>query len=184
MSAAAENGAARGSAVLDGAEATHAVGLALGQTLPAGACLALEGDLGTGKTTLVRGLAEGLGIDGVSSPTYVLMQAHPGGRLPLYHFDAWMEGREKALLAGGGDEDLARADGIAVVEWASRVEEWLPLPRLRVTLEHRTLESRGLRLELLTTPGEASDPLAAGLLASLQDALRAAGSPPDSPGRP
>ena len=55
------------------------------------------------------------------------MQAHGGGRLPLLHFDAWMEGREKALLADGGDEFLG-GEGLAVVEWAGRIEEWLPEP--------------------------------------------------------
>lgn len=116
--------------------ATLRLGRAIGSSASAGALLALSGDLGAGKTTLVRGLADGLGVPGtVSSPTYTLMQLHEGGRLPLSHFDAWMEGREKAYLADGADEFLA-ADGVAVIEWAERVEDWLPVDRLGLELLH------------------------------------------------
>ena len=115
-----------------GEDATEAVGAALGADCRPGTVIALTGDLGAGKTCLVRGLARGLGIhEGVASPTYTLMQAHEGGRLPLYHFDAWMEGREKAWLAEGGGAWL-RDEGVAVIEWAGRVRDWLPEPRLEV----------------------------------------------------
>jgi len=159
---------------LEGAEATRELGLALGRALPAGACVALEGDLGAGKTTLVRGLAEGLGLDPdeVSSPTYVLMQAHEGGRLPLRHHDAWMDGRGKALLADGGAELLRAADGVAVVEWASRVAEYLPTPRLSCVLEHVSLESRRARLAVVA-PGDPPDALGLALQAAV-DAARSA----------
>ena len=117
-------------------DATLWLGRAIGASAIAGTLLTLSGDLGAGKTTLVRGLAEGLEVPGsVSSPTYMLMQLHEGGRLPLSHFDAWMEGREKAYLAEGADEFLA-ADGVAVVEWAERVEDWLPEERLGLELLH------------------------------------------------
>ena len=130
-------------------EATLGLGEELGRRLPAESVVTLDGDLGTGKTTLVRGLGVGLGIeDRVSSPTYTLMQAHEGGRLPLFHFDAWMEGREKALLADGADEFLG-SRGIAVVEWGSRVVDWLPEPRLEITLGHRTLEERTVRMRVV-----------------------------------
>ena len=129
--------------------ATEALASALAERLEAGAVLTLDGDLGAGKTTFVRGLARGLGIvEGVASPTYTLMQQHDGGRLPLYHFDAWMEGREKALLADGADEFLGR-DGVAVIEWAGRVEPWLPAPRLCVVLRHDTLETRWIELSVV-----------------------------------
>ncbi|QDV07380.1 tRNA threonylcarbamoyladenosine biosynthesis protein TsaE [Planctomycetes bacterium Poly30] len=146
------------------AEATEALGEALGQHLPAGTVMTLDGDLGTGKTTLVRGLGRGLGLDEpISSPTYMLMQAYEGGRVPLYHFDAWMEGREKALLADGADEFLG-AGGIAVVEWGSRVLDWLPEPRLEVTLGHRSPEERTISMAVIGGPG----PLGAALEAVLE----------------
>lgn len=130
-------------------EATEALAAALGRACPAGTVLALTGDLGAGKTCFVRGLALGLGIEeGVASPTYTLMQAHESGRLPLYHFDAWMEGREKAWLAEGGGAWL-REEGVAVIEWAGRVAEWLPEPRLEVRLAHLGPSERRLSLAVV-----------------------------------
>lgn len=127
-------------------DATLRLGRALGRCATAGTVLTLSGDLGAGKTTLVRGLAAGLEVPGsVSSPTYMLMQLHEGGRLPLSHFDAWMEGREKAFLADGADEFLA-SDGVAVIEWAERVEEWLPEERIGLKLLHAPGGGRGATL--------------------------------------
>ena len=85
--------------------------------------MTLSGDLGAGKTTLVRGLAGGLGIPEASQPD-LHADATPRGGDCLSHFDAWMEGREKAYLADGADEFLS-TDGVAVIRWAERVEEWL-----------------------------------------------------------
>jgi tRNA threonylcarbamoyladenosine biosynthesis protein TsaE len=142
---------------LRGADATQQAGRALGSAVAAGTVITLDGDLGTGKTTLVRGIAEGLGIhEGVASPTYLLMQAHGGGRLPLAHFDAWMEGREKALLADGADE-LLRSDGVAVIEWAGRVQEWIQGPRLALILGHETPETRLLTARIVPDGGETGD---------------------------
>jgi tRNA threonylcarbamoyladenosine biosynthesis protein TsaE len=133
-------------------EATEALGRALGAALPAGSLLALDGDLGAGKTCFVRGLADGLGVeDPVASPTYTLMQELTGGRLSLYHFDAWMEGREKALLADGGDSWLT-GDGVAVVEWAERIAERLPRPHLALRLAHRSPEERTVALAVVGEP--------------------------------
>ena len=143
-------GIARFDLELTGVEATEALGAALGELAEAGDVLALHGELGAGKTALVRGLARGLGLEeGVASPTYILMDAHQGGRLPLFHFDAWMEGREKALFLDGGDEWL-RAGGVAVVEWAGRVGAWLPTPRLEVELRHVSLAARHATLRVVT----------------------------------
>lgn len=156
-------------------EHTIALGAALGERLPAGAVLALSGDLGSGKTTLVRGLAGGLGIPEaeVASPTYVLLQAYEGGRLPLYHFDAWMEGREKALFMDGGDEWL-HAGGVSCIEWAGRVGEWIPRPHVALALAHRTPEERSLVLEVVGAgPDGAGRGLESELEAALQDALQA-----------
>lgn len=132
-------------------EETEDLAAALGERLRPGDVLALDGELGAGKTAFVRGLARGLGVEGpVSSPTYILMNVY-SGRLELYHFDAWMEGREQAFLADGGGEWL-RADGVAVVEWAERVADWLPRPRLGVRLAHAGPEERRIELEVLRGP--------------------------------
>lgn len=151
-------------------EATEQIGCLLGERLWGGVVLTLDGDLGAGKTTFVRGLARGLGIEeGVASPTYTLMQQHDGGRLPLFHFDAWMEGREKALLADGADEFLGQ-DGVSVVEWAGRVDGWLPSPRLSVELRHDSPETRWVILRAVgaeAAHGEALERLQ-GLLLALE----------------
>ncbi len=129
-------------------EATEALGRWLGERLGAGSVLALDGELGSGKTTFVRALARGLGVEGpVTSPTYALLQTYPG-RLELAHFDAWMERRERSFLSEGGWEWLG-AEGVAVVEWAARVADWLPPERLAIEFAHRTAEERTLRLSVL-----------------------------------
>lgn len=158
-------------------EATLALGVFLGRHLPAGTVMTLDGDLGTGKTTLVRGIGLGLGVeDDITSPTYMLMQAYEDGRVPLYHFDAWMEGREKALLADGADEFLG-ATGIAVVEWGSRVLEWLPVPRLEVQLGHRTPEERTVKIALVRHEGRLQEALE-GALDAVLTGLGAPGAVP------
>ena len=107
--------------------------------------VALYGDMGSGKTTFVRGLARGLGVSGVvNSPTYVLMQRYEG-RLTMDHYDAWMEGREREVLADGAHELLGEG-GVSVIEWADRVSDWLPLSRLEVHLRVIGLDEREIRL--------------------------------------
>lgn len=134
-------------------EETEELAAALGRLLPAGAVVTLDGELGSGKTCFVRGLARGLGTpEPVSSPTYTLMHEYRGGRLPLFHFDAWMSGREAAFLADGGAEAL-HADGVAVLEWGSRVAEYLPATRLEVRIEHAGERERRIRLRLLLARG-------------------------------
>jgi tRNA threonylcarbamoyladenosine biosynthesis protein TsaE len=121
---------------------TEALGERLGALLVPGDVVALAGELGAGKTTLVRGLARGLGVTtGVASPTFLLMNTY-AGRLPLYHLDAWRAGPGEAFLADGGVEWLG-GDGVAVVEWAERVAGWLPKGALWLTLAHEAVEAPG-----------------------------------------
>jgi len=122
----------------DRSSATEALGERLGELAQPDQVIALVGDLGAGKTTLVRGLGRGLELEtAISSPTYTLMHTYPG-RLELYHFDAWMEGREAAFLDGGGREWF-EASGVSVVEWAERVTEALPSDVLWLRLGHTTV---------------------------------------------
>ena len=121
---------------------TEAWAEGLARTLKGGDILALEGDLGAGKTTLVRGLAAGLGIDPakVSSPTFALMNEYDprdGSGLTLVHIDAYrMNGPEE--LAGLGWDRLIEDNSIIIaVEWPSKVEGALPPERTTtITLEH------------------------------------------------
>jgi len=149
------------------AEATEALGAALGGELRAGAVVALDGDLGAGKTCLVRGIARGLGVtDPVTSPSFTLMHEYEG-RVPVHHFDAWMTGREAAFLEGGGADELG-GDGVALVEWGARVADYLPAARLEITLEHVSPEVRRIGLRVLGEPPRAD------LVAALRAAEAAA----------
>ena len=123
-----------GSLVSEGPDETHAIGRRIGAAAGPGTVLALTGELGAGKTQLAKGVAEGLGVTSVvNSPTFVLMNEHVG-RLRLYHVDAYrLADAEEASAAGLLDE--RQADGVTVVEWADRLDGWLPPERLEIHLE-------------------------------------------------
>jgi len=132
-----------------GDEATMALGAQVGGALSEPIVIALYGDMGSGKTTFVRGLAKGLGVSGVvNSPTYTLMQRYEG-RLTLDHYDAWMEGREREVLADGAYELLGQG-GVSVIEWADRVEDWLPSERLELRLRVTSLSEREMTLRWIS----------------------------------
>ncbi|MCU0542536.1 MAG: tRNA (adenosine(37)-N6)-threonylcarbamoyltransferase complex ATPase subunit type 1 TsaE [Oscillatoriaceae cyanobacterium Prado104] len=110
--------------LLPDAEATREFGIALGRSLPAGTVILLEGDLGVGKTTLVQGIAEGLGIaDSVESPTFTLINEYLTGRIPLYHLDLYrLEPEEvEPLHLESYWEGLEMDLGIVAIEWAERL---------------------------------------------------------------
>jgi tRNA threonylcarbamoyladenosine biosynthesis protein TsaE len=93
----------------------------------AGWVIALTGDLGAGKTELVKGLAAGLGVTSrVQSPTYALIHEHRGGRLTLYHLDLYRLDNPEAIVRAGLGEYLIEPAGVSVVEWAERWLEGVP----------------------------------------------------------
>ncbi len=164
-------------------ESTRAIGAALARALPDGTVVALEGELGAGKTTLVQGAARGLGIgaggaadtDGVTSPTFVIVREHvgAGGRV-LVHVDAHRLSGGAELLDLGSREFL-RPRGVAFVEWAARVAEALPLPRLVVRMRH---ESERLRVIEIDGAGEGSAALASAARGALARVADAPAAPP------
>ncbi len=99
---------------------TEALGEVWGRAAERGLVLALSGDLGAGKTQLVKGLARGLGSAArVHSPTFTLVNEYLDGRLPLYHLDLYrLETPEQ--IARAGLEEFLRPDGVTVIEWAER----------------------------------------------------------------
>jgi tRNA threonylcarbamoyladenosine biosynthesis protein TsaE len=116
-------------------EETQAVARELSATLRAGDVVLLSGDLGAGKTTFVRGLAEGLGIDPreVSSPTFTLVHEYRGNGLTLYHADLYR--LESAATDDLGLEEIGVKDGVLAIEWPDRLTHDLPgamLVRLEV----------------------------------------------------
>jgi tRNA threonylcarbamoyladenosine biosynthesis protein TsaE len=101
-------------------EETLRLGEAWGRAAQSGWVIGLRGDLGAGKTLLVRGIAQGLGTPGrVHSPTFTLVNEYLGGRLPLFHLDLYRLERAEDIAAAGLEEFLSPA-GVSVVEWAER----------------------------------------------------------------
>ena len=130
-------------------EGTRDIGARLARTLGGGELIGLSGELGAGKTCLVRGIAEGLGIAAhkVRSPTFTLVNEYSGGRLPLYHIDLYR------LAATDVDRMALReylyGDGVCVVEWFERLGE--DVPHLHVEL---TFVGENERLLVATSHGE------------------------------
>lgn len=113
---------------------TLALGAQLGKVLVPGLRVFLEGDLGTGKTTLVRGLLRGLGYaDKVKSPTYTLVEEYSVSGLDLFHFDFYRFTRAEEYLDAGLDEYFA-GDGICLVEWPRNAAPYLPPADIAVSL--------------------------------------------------
>lgn len=107
-------------------EETFEIGVSMGQRCRPGDILLLEGDLGVGKTVFSKGFGKGLGIEEpISSPTFTIVQVYEGGRLPLYHFDAYRIG-DVEEMEEIGYEDYFYGQGACLIEWASMIREILP----------------------------------------------------------
>lgn len=142
-------------------ESTHEIGRQLGRSLACGHVLALIGPLGSGKTTLVRGIADGAGVADlrqVNSPTFVIVNEYctalasestvsASDWLRIYHIDAYRL-RSSADLDALGFDEMCSA-GAVIVEWADRVAEILPPEYLRIELENTGEFSRRLTLTAL-----------------------------------
>jgi tRNA threonylcarbamoyladenosine biosynthesis protein TsaE len=135
-------------------EETRQIGIRLGKQVRAGDLIGLYGELGSGKTCLVRGLAEGLGVSPqkVRSPTFTLLNEYSGGRLPLYHMDLYR------LVPSAVDRmalrDYLYGDGVCVVEWFERLGEEAPHLEIEFTFvgeNERTLmvAARGVQYDAL-----------------------------------
>lgn len=130
-------------------EDTHAFGVALGRVLQPGDLVLLQGDLGAGKTALVRGVAEGMGLDSraVSSPTFVILHEYPAppGRTPLVHVDAYRLTPGDATTLG---LDAAPVHASMIVEWPERLPPALldPAAAVRIRLEVTGEETRRLHI--------------------------------------
>lgn len=133
--------------VLSSLSETESFGYAIGRLLRGGEVLALIGELGVGKTTLVRGIVAGLGIPAVSvtSPTFLLVQEYQG-RLPLIHIDLYRLQRPEEIESIGLSDYFT--DEVAVaIEWADRFPQLLPDDRLEVRLTHRSRTTRKVLVE-------------------------------------
>ena len=114
---------------------TEKLGENIGQKVQPGTVIALIGDLGTGKTTLTKSIARGLGVtETVTSPTFNIIREYRSGRLPLYHFDVYRIGDPDEMFELGYVEYFY-GDGVCVVEWADIIEELLPEDAVVITID-------------------------------------------------
>ncbi len=129
------------------ASETQALGRALMELLPEGALVALYGDLGTGKTCLVRGMAEAAGTAAhVTSPTFTLVHEYRGART-LYHLDLYRLTAPDQVLHLGYEDLFEPAEGVCVVEWAERADALLPPRRVDIRLSHEKGDVRRIEIE-------------------------------------
>ena len=119
--------------IIRGAEEMVALGEELASALGPGTVIGLEGPLGAGKTTFVKGIARGMGItETVTSPTFTLVTEYEG-KLPLYHMDLYRI-RSSEEFEFLGVEEMLYGSGVTVIEWSERAADALPSGSLRVTI--------------------------------------------------
>lgn len=115
---------------------TKKFGLKLANKLKPGSVVALNGDLGTGKTALTKYVAEGLGIRSmITSPTFTIVQEYHEGRIPLYHFDVYRINDVEEMYEIGYEEYFF-GSGVSVVEWADLVDEIIPEDAIRINITY------------------------------------------------
>jgi len=130
-------------------EETIHIGVKLARRLKKGDVVALIGDLGSGKTVLTKGIAEGLGVKNpryVNSPTFVIIKEYKG-KLPLYHFDLYRLDRSTVLDAESYEEYFYDT-GITVIEWADKIKKLLPRKHIEVKLQVAGENRRKIEISL------------------------------------
>ena len=141
-------------------EETERLGRALMDLLPDGSVVALRGELGAGKTCLVRGMARALcGNPLVSSPTFTILHEYEGGR-KLHHLDLYRITSPDELIDIGFEDLISDPPAVCVIEWAERAEPCLPKKRVDLTLEHAGGDTRTIQItNARTLPDRWSDTL-------------------------
>ena len=136
---------------LANSQATKQLGKVLGQTLPENSTILLEGDLGSGKTTLIQGIGQGLGIsEAIISPTFTLINEYKEGRLPLYHLDLYRLKSEEVDMIHPEIywEGIEVTPGITAIEWAQRLT-YKPIHYLKLKLEYCLPNGRQLQWQIV-----------------------------------
>lgn len=120
--------------VVNSATEMQEIAKKIASKLEASDVILLDGDLGAGKTTFTKGLAEGLGIKrNIKSPTFTIIREYQQGRLPLYHMDVYR--LEETGGEGMGLEEYFNGNGVSVVEWSQFISEELPLDNLLIHIK-------------------------------------------------
>ncbi|HEY6241122.1 MAG TPA: tRNA (adenosine(37)-N6)-threonylcarbamoyltransferase complex ATPase subunit type 1 TsaE [Burkholderiales bacterium] len=133
--------------------ATSSLGGRLASCITPGMRVYVRGELGSGKTTLIRGLLRGLGVQGkVKSPSYALVELYVVSRLDLYHFDFYRF-IDDGEFGDAGLVEYFRGDGVCLVEWPERAGRALPLPDLELSLDYAPT-GRTISLKAYSKTGE------------------------------
>lgn len=120
---------------------TRALGLSIGRALKGGEVIAMTGDLGAGKTTITKSIAQGLEVDDyITSPTFTIVNEYEG-RLKLYHFDVYRITNIEEMY-DLGYEEYFDSGGVTVIEWSNLIEEILPKDRINIEIEYIDEKSR------------------------------------------
>lgn len=128
---------------------TFRIGRVLGEVLKNGDCVALTGELGSGKTCLTQGIAEGLGVPhnyAVTSPTFTLLNEYPGRETAMYHLDVYRLTGSADLMEIGYEEYLS-GGGIMVVEWAEKIIDQIPEGALFIKCSHLGENTRKIEVK-------------------------------------
>lgn len=129
---------------------TLKIGFNMGKKLkksPLGTILCLYGELGTGKTTFVRGLAKGLGIASrITSPTFTYQRVH-FGKIKLYHFDCYRLSKPDELLMHDLNEAVSNKDGVIVIEWSEKIKRHLPEKHTDIYFEYVDENTRNVIMD-------------------------------------
>jgi tRNA threonylcarbamoyladenosine biosynthesis protein TsaE len=134
--------------ISNSAAETEALGRQVATTVRAGTVLALQGELGAGKTVFTKGLVAALGSKSdVTSPTFTIVHEYSGGRLPVYHFDFFrLENNEKRLRQIGLD-DYFFGEGVSVIEWPDRFPAVIPEGASWIRFEMQSADKRAIHIE-------------------------------------
>ena len=126
---------------------TEAIGRRFAEDVGVGSVLALQGELGSGKTLFTKGFVAGVGSNAtVSSPTFTIVHEYRDGRLPLYHFD-FFRVEDRQSLARLGLDDYFFGDGVSVIEWADRLPEFVPDQARWIRFEIKSENQRAITFQ-------------------------------------
>lgn len=121
--------------IVDSVDKTLDIGKTIGSLVKKGDILCLTGDLGTGKTHISKGIANGLNItEHITSPTFNIVNEYHSGRLDLYHFDVYRVNDPDEIYAIGFDEYIF-GEGVSLIEWANYIEELIPAEYLYINIK-------------------------------------------------
>lgn len=134
--------------ILNGLKETDEFGIRLGKLLRPGDVVCLNGELGAGKTTLTKSIGLGLGVeDYITSPTFSLINEYEG-RYPVYHFDVYRLENADELYDLGFDEYFY-GKGVSIIEWADKIEKFLPEERIVLDIENRdNIDERKVKITI------------------------------------